>query len=170
MKKTIAVLVLLISGFSGFSQKFGYVDTKFVLERMPGYIAAQKEVDQLSEKWQKELEVMYKGIEQKYNDLRAEEPLLPADVLKQRQDEIFELERKAKEFKKNKFGYEGELFKVQDEKIKPVQDQLYQAIELMVGEKKLDFIFDKSGNSGIIYFNPLYDRTKDIMTRLGVKE
>ena len=74
MKKTIAVLVLLISGFSGFSQKFGYVDTKFVLERMPGYIAAQKEVDQLSEKWQKELEVMYKGIEQKYNDLRAKNP------------------------------------------------------------------------------------------------
>ena len=170
MKKIIAVLILLISGISGFSQKFGYVDTKYVLERMPGYIAAQKEVDQLSEKWQKELEVLYKGIEQKYNDLRAEEPLLPGDVLKQRQDEIFEMERKAKEFKKNKFGYEGELFKVQDEKIKPVQDQLYQAIELMVGEKKLDFIIDKSGNSGIIYFNPIYDRTKDITTRLGVKD
>ena len=170
MKRIWIILLLSIAASGVFSQKFGYVDTQYVLTRMTGYQAAQKEIDQVSDKWQKELEDMYKVIEQKYNDLRAEEPLLPADVKQQRQDEIFELERKAKEFKKNKFGYDGELFKLQDDKVKPVQDQLFDAIQLMANEKKLDFIIDKSGNSGIVYYNPLYDRTKDIMSRLGVKD
>ena len=170
MKKIITTIALIVAVTTlSYGQKFGYIDSQKVLDKMPAYEAAQKEVEQVSEQWQEELEDMYKEIEKKYNYYQAEEVLLPDDVKKQRQEEIFELERQAKEYKKSKFGYDGELYVLQDEKIKPVQDLVFEAVELLAKEKKLNFIIDISGNTGIIYADPLYNRTKDVMTRLGIK-
>ena len=171
MKKTIVFMLatLVFTGMT-YGQKFGYVDSDMILKKMPSYQAAQSEIDDFSAKWQKKLEEMYKDIEEKYKEYQAEEVLLPDDIRKQRQEEIFKLERDAKEYKKSKFGFDGELYKLQDEKIKPIQDQVFEAIELIAKEKKLDFILDKSGESGIIYSNPLFDRSKDVMNKLGIKE
>ena len=170
MKRLIGILFLTfcIAGIVS-AQKIGYVDSKFILEQMEEYTSAQEEIDALSKKWQRELEDMYAKIEQMYKDYQAEEVLLTDDVKKQRQEDIFEAERKAKEFKKGKFGYDGELYKVQDEKIKPIQDKVYDAIEQMAKERRLDFIFDKSANTGILYTNAVYDRTDDVMVKLGLK-
>lgn len=164
---TTLLIAFLAFNFSN-AQKFGYVDTDDILKQMPAYKAAQEEIEQISKTWQSDLEKMYKEIEQKYKEYQAEEVLLPDDIKKQRQESIFELERKAKEYKKSKFGYDGELYKLQDDKIKPIQDQVYSAVNLLCKEKKLDFIFDKTANSGIIYSNPLYDRTGDVKNRLGL--
>ncbi len=171
MKKFVAILLLAFASSTCVvqAQKFAYVDTQYILEQMDEYITAQAEIESLSQRWQKELEEMHARIEQMYRDYQAEEVLLSEDVKKLRQDAIYAEERKAKEFKKEKFGYEGELYKVQDEKIRPVQDKIFAAIEEMAKERRLDVIFDKSGNSGMLYTNAVFDKTDEVMTRLGIK-
>lgn len=171
MKKLVAIFLVSFSFFTGAvqAQKFAYVDTQYILEQMEEYTSAQQEIENLSQRWQKELEEMHARIEQMYRDYQAEEVLLSEDVKKQRQEAIFAEERKAKEFKKEKFGYEGELYKVQDEKIKPVQDKIFTVVEEMAKERRLDVIFDKSGNSGMLYTNAVFDKTDEVITRLGIK-
>ena len=111
MKKLVGLLLLTftLAGFTQ-AQKVGYVDTQFILDNMEEYNAVQAEIENLSKKWQEELEEMHAGIETMYRDYQAEEVLLSDDVKKQRQEVIFEAERKAKEYKKEKFGYDGELY------------------------------------------------------------
>lgn len=171
MKKLFALgIVLMLLGNLSFAQKIGYIDSQLILEKMPAYKAAQEEIDQISKKWQSELETKYKVIEKKYKDYQAEAVLLPDDVKKQREEEIFALEREAKDYKKQKFGYDGELYSLQDEKIRPIQDNIFEAVGKIAETKKLGFILDKSADTGIIYANPLYDRTKDVLNMLGIKD
>lgn len=170
MKQIISILILAVA-MTGFAhaQKFGYVDSQSILDQMEEYTSAQEEINGLSQKWQRDLEEMYTAIEKLYEDYQAEEMLLTEDVRKQRQEDIFEAERKAKEFKQAKFGYEGELIKVQNDKIRPVQEKVFNAIEEVAKERKLDFILDKSANAGLLYTNAAFDRTDDVMVKLGLK-
>ncbi len=171
MKRFIGTMILIVAcATAGQAQKFGYVDTEFILGKMEEYTAAKQEVDQLSQKWQKELEGMYADIEKMYKDYQAEEVLLPEDIKKQRQEDIMAAERKAKEYKEKKFGYDGELYKVQDDKIKPIQDKVYDAVEKVAADRKLDIILDKAANSGILYSNAAFDRTDDVIIKLGLKK
>ena len=112
MKRIIGLFILTVAlSLSSQAQKFGYVDTELILSKMEEYKAAKQEVDNLSQKWQKELEELYAGIEKMYKDYQAEEVLLTDDIKKQRQEDIMAAERKAKEYKEKKFGYDGELYK-----------------------------------------------------------
>ncbi len=167
-KSIIFVFVLMIYGNLSFAQRWGYVDTKAILEKIPEYKAAEQEVDQISQKWQKELEQMYANIEKMYQKYEAEKVLLTADVQRKREDEIINEEKKAKEFQKKKFGYEGELFKLREEKVKPIQDRLFKAIEDLSKEKRIDFMLDKSGAVTVLYFNPEYDMTQAVLKKMGI--
>lgn len=171
MKRFIGILIVTVAlATISHAQKLGFVDTEFILSKMDEYAAAKQEIDQLSQKWQKELEVMYADIEKMYKDYQAEEVLLPEDIKKQRQEDITSAERKAKEYKERKFGYNGELYKVQDDKIKPIQDKVYDAVEKVAQERKLDVIIDKAANSGILYGNAAFDRTDDVIIKLGIQK
>ena len=170
MKKYLLFSLLFIAAaLSVEAQKLGYVDIKRILGQMEEYQAVQGEVDALSAKWQKELEEMHAKVDKMYDDYRAEEVLLTDDIKKLRQEDIYEAERKAKEYKKQKFGYDGELYKVQDEKVKPIQDKVFEAVEAMAKERKIDIIFDKSANAGMLFTNAAFDRTDDVMIKLGIK-
>ncbi|MFM2377146.1 MAG: hypothetical protein RLZZ165_2243 [Bacteroidota bacterium] len=171
MIRYIGLLILTVSlAATARAQKFGYVDTQLILGKMEEYNAVKQEIDALSQKWQKELEEMYANIEKMYKDYQAEEILLPDDIKKQRQEDIMAAERKAKEYKEKKFGYDGELYKVQDDKIKPIQDKVYDAVETVAQERKLDIIIDKAASSGILYSNPAFDRTDDVVLKLGIRK
>lgn len=162
------VLILMVLGNLSYAQRWGYVDTKAILEKIPEYKAAEQEVEQISQKWQKELEQMYANIEKMYQKYEAEKVLLTADVQRKREDEIINEEKKAKEFQKKKFGYEGELFKLREEKVKPIQDRLFKAIEDLSKEKRIDFMLDKSGAVTVLYFNPEYDMTQAVLKKMGI--
>ncbi len=170
MKKIVFTLLLLVGvAFSSTAQKYAFVDTKYILENIPEYKTAQKQLDDQAEQWQKEIEAKYQEIEKKYKAFQQEQILLPEETKRQRQEEIIELERKAKSLQKKYFGVEGELFKKREELIEPIQDKIYKAIKAMAKDKDYDFVLDKGKNSNILFANPKYDKSDVILKKLGYK-
>lgn len=149
------------------SQKYAFIDTKYILSQMPEYTTAQKEIDDMAEKWQKEIEQQYNEIEQKYKAYQAEEILLPEETKKTRQQEIIELEMKAKEMQKKRFGVEGDLFKKRKELIDPIQEKIYKAVKQLAKDNSYSFILDKSKNSNIIYAEPKYDKSDAVLRKIN---
>ncbi len=149
------------------AQKVGYVDTDYILNKIPEYKSAQDEVERISQQWQKELEKKYQDIEQMYADYQAQEVLLPEDVKARRQEDIFTAEREAKEYREQKFGYDGELFALQEAKVRPIQDNLMKAVSTIASRKRLDFIFDKAGGVTWLHTNAQYDASNEVLEELG---
>ena len=170
MKKALILFAILgFLGTSVFAQRIGYIDSEYVMENIPEYQAAQDEIEDASERWQEELEKMYQDIERLYSEYQAGEVLMTEETRKERQEEIFESEREAKEFREQKFGQQGEIFKLQDSKVRPIQDKVFQAVEAVSRKKRLDFVFDKAGEVSWLFANPTYDLSKDVLAEMGYK-
>ncbi|KAA5543991.1 OmpH family outer membrane protein [Adhaeribacter rhizoryzae] len=169
MKKVVfLVLSLLLLGQASYAQKFGYVDSEFILSKMPAFAAAQKEVDKLAENWQRDIETRYKEIDKLHKSYQAEEVLLTEEMKKKRQNEIAAQEQEVKEYQKRIFGFEGLLFRKRQELIKPVQDEVYDAIEKVAKQRQLQIVFDKSGALVMLYTNPVHDYTEYVLEALGL--
>lgn len=171
MKKIILALALSFFSLATFSQtKYAYVDTKYILENIPEYIQAQKTLDDLSEKWQADIEAKKATINKKYQQYQAEELLLPAEMKKKKQEEIFALEDELAKFQYQKFDPEkGELFLKRKELIEPIQNKVYNAIKELASVGNYAFIFDKANQSNILYADPKLDKSKRILKNLGYK-
>ncbi|MDB4051978.1 OmpH family outer membrane protein [Flavobacteriales bacterium] len=167
MKKITLTLLASIFALASFAQKYAYVDTDYILKNIPEYIAAQKTIDDLSEKYQKELEAKKAMINKKYQLYQAEELLLPSEMKKKKQDEIFALEDDLVKFQQEKFGVEGEIFQKRKELVEPIQNKVYAAIKELASVGNYDFIFDKAGSSNILYADPKNDKSKRILKNLG---
>ena len=168
MKKLVAISILLFAFHSlSQAQKVGYVDTKGIMEKIPEYAAVQSEVDRLSQQWQEGLEKMYADIERMYKEYTAQEVLLPEDVKIAKQEEIFAAERKAKEYRESKFGYEGALFKIQQSKIRPIQDKVFKAVETVAKRRKVAMVFDKAGEITWLYTDATYDLSDEVLKEMG---
>ena len=164
----MTVVALVLGASQSSAQKFAYVDTDYILSQLPDYKSAQKELDELSEKWQKEVDQKYAAIDRLYKNYQAEEVLLNNEQKKQRQAEIIAKEKEAKQFQQQKFGYEGELFKKREQLIKPIQDRVFEAIQTISKREDLDFIFDKSGDMVMLFSNARYDKSDEVLEELGI--
>ncbi len=169
LKKIAVVTVLFLTTSIAYSQSFAYVDTEYVLENIPDYKDAQGELDKLSIEWQKQLERRYSEIDKMYKNYQAEQILLTEDMKLKREDEIIKKEKEAKEYQKKKFGVDGELFQKRKELVKPVQDKVYKAISDIAGYKKLGVVFDKSSALTMLYTNPKYNISDDVLKKMGYK-
>lgn len=169
MKKIIAISVFIMFALATYAQKFAYVDTDYILENITEYVTAQEELDELAVSWQKEIEEKFAEIDKMYKDYRAEAVLLPDDMKQKREDEIIAKEKEAKELQKKRFGKEGDLFKKREELIKPIQDKIYEAIEKISDEKGYAVVFDKASGSNMLYTNPRYDLSDDVIESLGYR-
>ncbi len=152
------------------AQKFGYVNTEFVLSKMPGYKEAQEEINQLSLSWQEEIQNNYSEIEAMYGALQAEEVLLTKDMRNTRLSEIQLKEQEVKEYQKQIFGFEGLFFLKKKELIKPVQDEVFDAVEKVAKNHRLQIVFDKSSDLVMIYTDPIHDYTDFVLEELGLVE
>lgn len=171
MKKLIASLALaagLLTASAAEAQKFGYVDTEFIMTKMPAYAQAQKELNNISQTWQKEIEAQQKDRDKLYRTYQAEEVVLTEPMKKKRQDEILLKEQEIKTYQNKMFGFEGQLFKKRQELNKPVQDQVFEAVEKVAKKKQLGIIFDKSGDLTMLYTNPTFDYTEFVLEELGL--
>lgn len=167
MKKLILTLIFASVALVTFSQKYAYVDTKYILENIPEYQEAQKQLDDLSEKWQKEIEEKYQIIDKKYKEYQAEQVLLPEDMKRKREDEIIALEKEVKELQKQRFGVDGDLYQKRKELIEPIQNKVYNAIKELASTSNYAFVFDKANQSNILYADPQLDKSKRILKTLG---
>jgi outer membrane protein len=169
MKKGLGILLLLLLVSPlAFAQKFGYIDSDFILSKMPAFTAAQQEADRLSSAWQKEIEGKYQEIDNLRKKFQLEEVLLTDEMKRKRLTEIEDKEKEAREYQKKVFGFEGMLFKKRQELIKPVQDNLFDAVEKVSKKKGLQIVFDKSGELVMIYTNPVHDYTEFVLEELGL--
>lgn len=167
MKKGIFILAALFLAMTSVeAQRFAYVDVNKILESIPEYEQAQQQLDQTASKWKQEIAQKYREIDEKYRKYQAEQVLLSESAKQQREEEIVNLEKAARDFQKNKFGPEGELFQKRQELVKPIQDRVYGAIEKYATDRGFDFIFDKSSNTTMLYASAKHDKTEDIIKRL----
>ena len=170
-KKSIFCLfgILLFASGSSFAQKYAYVNTQYILENIPDYKTAQQQLDNLSITWQKEIEDKYAIIDKLYKAYQAEQVLLTEEMKKRRQEEIGQKEKDVKDLQKQRFGFEGDLFKKKQEFVKPIQDKIYNAIKKLASDQGYAVIFDKSGDLIMLYTNPKYDKSDEILLALGYK-
>ena len=169
LKKIGVVVLLLVTTSMAYSQKFAYVDTEYILENIPDYKDAQGELDKLSIEWQKQLERRYSEIDKMYKNYQAEQILLTEDMKTKREDEIIKKEKAAKEYQKQKFGVDGELFQKRKELVKPIQDKVYKAISEIANYKKLGVVFDKSSALTMLYTDPRHNISDDVLKKMGYK-
>ncbi len=167
MKKTFFAAILTFLGFSAmYAQRMAFVDVNQILESIEEYKGAQDELDRTAATWRQEIAQEYDKIKGLYNRYQAEQVLLSDEARKQREDEIMAKEKEVRDLQKDRFGPEGELFKRRQELVRPIQDRVYAAIEEYANDRGFDFIFDKSGGAGMIFSNPEFDKTQDILQRL----
>lgn len=162
--------ILLFCGVTTFAQKFAYVDTEYILDNIPSYKAAQQQLDQLSAQYQKEIESMHAEVEQMYKDFQSESVLLSDEMKKKREDVIVSKEKEYKELQRKYFGREGDLFKKRQGLVKPIQDDVFNAIQQISNEGSYAVIFDKSNGVTLIYTNPKFDLSDQVLAKLGYKK
>jgi len=170
MKQLIVVIALVFSiSVPAAAQRYAIVDTKYILDKMPDYKAAQKQLDQISAQWQKEIDDKQVILDKMYKDFEGEEVMLSDDLKKKREDEVFNREKEVRDLQRKRFGFEGDLFKRRQELIKPVQDKVYNAIQKIAVNRMYDFILDKSEGITVIFADPKLDKSDDVLKELGVK-
>lgn len=171
MKKIILTLTTLIAAFSfSFAQKYAYVDTEYILGKIPAYKTAQEELDELSKDYQKQVEDAYAEVEKLYKAFQAEKVLLTEEMRLKKEEEIIAKEKKAKDLQRKLFGKEGELFNKREELIKPIQDEVFNAIQEVAKRGNYAVIFDTAAGATILYSNPKYDKSDDVLENLGYKD
>ena len=170
MRKLIVLTgIFLFASVATFAQKFAFVDTEYILENIPSYKAAQEQLDQLSAQYQKELESMHSELEQMYKDFQSESVLLSDEMKRKREDVIVTKEKEYKELQRKYFGREGDLFKKRQGLVKPIQDDIFNAIQEISTEGSYAVIFDKANGVTLIYTNPKFDLSDQVLTKLGYK-
>ncbi len=170
MKKLLSFVVglFLMMGLTQ-AQRYAVIDTKYILDRMPEYKAAQERLDQFSAQWQQEIDQKQAAVTKMLADFDAEKVMLSDELRKKREDEIYNKEVELRRLQKQRFGFEGDLFKKRQELIKPIQDRVYNAVQKLAIDKQLDIILDKSEGITVIFADPKLDRSDEILKNLGVK-
>lgn len=168
MKKIYVTLVLVVGFLAVSGQKYAYINSEYILSKMPDYTEAQAELDRISVLWQKEIESKFASIDSMYKKYQVESITMPAQMKKNREEAIINAEKDAKDLQKKRFGKNGDLFKKRDELIKPIQDRVVDAINDYAKEKNYAFVFDTSGDMTIIYADPKWDINDEVLKKLGI--
>ena len=170
MKKfLLGAFSLMLVAFSSHAQKYAIIDTKYILDKMPDYKQAQKQLDDVAGGWQKEIDDLQANLDRMYKDYEAEQVMLSEDLRKKREDQLFKKEKDLRDLQRKRFGFEGDLFKKRQELIKPIQDKVYNAVQKLAVQRSYDFILDKSEGITVIFADPKLEKSEDVLKELGIK-
>jgi outer membrane protein len=170
MKKIIIIAtVAILVTFSANAQKFAYVDSEYILNNIPSFKGAQEQVDKLSKEWEKEVQDKFADIDKMYKSYQSEKVLLTDEMKTKREEEIVKKEQEVKDLQKKYFGRDGMLNKKRQELVKPIQDEVYNAVKEIAVEQGYAIIFDTASNPGVLYSNPKNDKSDEVLQRLGYK-
>jgi outer membrane protein len=168
MRRLFIVVVLLFGTTIANAQKIGYIDSDYILKKMPEYNEAKEKLDKMAERWTADIEERYEALKKKKDNFMREEVLLPNEEKVKRQEEIEKLETEAMEMQKLRFGVNGDYFQKRQELIKPIQDRVYDAMQKIASKDKYTFIFDKANQSNLIYADKKSDISNAVLKELGV--
>ncbi len=170
MRKIFLTSVLFLMSIGLYAQKMAYIDTEYILKHIPDYKSSLTQVDGLSKQYQKEVDDVFKDVDKMYKAYQADQVLLTDDMRRRRENDIIEMEKKAKELQRQKFGPEGDLFQTRAKLLKPIQEKVTSTIAEVAKSKYIDFVFDKSSESTMmIYASSNFDISNDVITKLGYK-
>ena len=168
MKKTALILLFVFAGIAVASaQKFAMVDMEYIFKNVPAYEMANEQLNQLSQRWQKEVEAVGKEAETMYQNYLADKVFLTDEQIKKREEEIVAKEKSATELRYKYFGPEGELYQKRQTLLKPLQDEVYNGSQKVAGERGFQAIFDRASASDIVYASPRIDISNDVLAKLG---
>jgi len=160
-------MVMAIFSLGLSAQKIAYVDTDYILSKIPEFSDAQAQLDDLASQWQKEIEAKFLEIDKMYKEYQANKVLYPDEMRQRKENEIVAKEKQVKDFQQGKFGSEGELFKKRQELIKPIQERVYNSIQSVADKNNYAIIFNKSDGVTMIYTNSKYDVSDEVLDNLG---
>ena len=167
MKKILLILAVSLLATTTQAQKFAYVDTDYILNKIPDFKQAQDKLDALSADWQKEIENKYADVEQMYRTYQQEQVLLTDNMKVKREEAIIKKETAAKNLQQKYFGPEGELYIKRQELIKPIQDKIYDAIQQLAANNKYAIVFDSSSDLIMLYKNNNLDKSDKVLDLMG---
>jgi len=170
MKIIKLLLILLFIPMLSEGQKFGYVNSEFILKNMKEYSEAMNDIDLLSKAWEKEISNMYIEIEKKEISLKNEEILLTKDMYNERRGLLDKEWVSIREYQQKVFGFEGLYFLKKKELIEPIQDIIFESIEKIAKKNRLQIVFDKSSEPILLYTNPIHDYTDYVLEDLGLNK
>lgn len=167
MKKLLSSLLLIVMVLSAQAQKFALVDMEYILKNIPAYERANEQLNQVSRKWQAEVDALTTEAQNLYKNYQSEAVFLSEEQKTKREDAIVAKEKEAAELKKKYFGPEGELYKKRESLMAPIQEEIYNAVKDISDAKGYQLILDRASDAGIIFANPKIDISNDVLTKLG---
>ena len=166
-KTLFLLIVTLMTSISTYSQKFAYVDSDYILSKMPEFIQAEEKIDDFSKQWQSEIELAYENVEQMYRDYQSEQVLLTSEMKTKREEAIIEKEKSVQSLQQKYFGNNGDLYKKRQDLIKPIQDRIFDAVQQLAASNKYSIIFDASSDLIMLYSNPDLDKSDKVLELMG---
>ena len=168
MKKKMLVLGLFISCLTVVNaQKFALIDMEYLLKKIPAYETANEQLNQVSKKWQAEVDAKQTDIQNKYKNYQTEAVFLSEDMKAKRENEIVTAEKDLQDLRRKYFGADGELFKKRESLIKPIQDEIYNAVKDVCDDKGYQLILDRASGTNIIFASPKIDISDDVLAKMG---
>lgn len=167
MKKIILMSLMLMATLGVGAQKFALVDMEYVLKNIPAYERANEQLNQVSKKWQAEVEALNTEATTMYKNYQNEVVFLSQEQKKARQEQIMKKEKAASELKRKYFGPEGELFKKRESLMTPIQEEIYNAVRDISELRGYSLVVDRASNSGIIFGSPKIDISNEVLQKLG---
>ena len=168
MKKTAITLLMAVAAvLAASAQKFALVDMEYIFKNVPSYEMANEQLNQLSQRWQKEVEAVGKEAETMYQNYLSDKVFLTEEQVKKREEEIVAKEKAATELRYKYFGPEGELYKKRQTLLKPIQDDVYNAVKKVAEERGYQTVFDRASASDIVYASPRIDISNEVLAKMG---
>ena len=165
--KKIFLFIMLVASANAMAQKFALIDMEYILKHVPAYERANEQLNQVSKKWQAEVDALTQEAQTLYKNYQSEAVFLSTEQKTQREEAIVAKEKEAAELKRKYFGPEGELYKKRESLMTPIQDEIYNAVKDISDLKGYSLILDRASDAGIIYANPKIDISNEVLSKLG---
>ena len=149
------------------AQKFALIDMDYILKNIPAYERANEQLNQVSKKWQAEVEALNTEASTMYKNYQNEVVFLSQEQKKKKQEDIMAKEKEASELKRKYFGPEGELFKKRESLMAPIQEEIYTAVKDIAELRGYSLVLDRASDAGIIFGSPKIDISNEVLQKLG---
>ena len=168
MKRLFLISCLLIvSAWAGTAQKFALIDMEYILKNIPAYEMTNEQLSQVSKKWQNEVEALQQEAQNMYKTYQSDLVFLSAEMKTKREEEIVKKEQEAQDLKRKYFGADGELYKKREGLMKPIQDEIYNAVKEISESRGYQLVVDRASAMSVIFASPKIDISNEVLAKLG---